>query len=189
MGVPGFFAWLLKNYDHNQLIINSLKMGAHTLYIDANCLFHPQCFKVLDLIKKKMDKTMMENLMIKRIINYIEFLINFAKPTKLIYIAVDGVAPFAKVSQQRIRRYKSIHDAEIKEEMEKRYNIIKHNKWSNIVITPGTEFMEKLHQCLTNHFKKSKSKATIIYSSYHEPGEGEHKILQPAPQTCCESPA
>ena len=47
MGVPGFFAWLLKKYNSTKLITESINTNIDILYIDANCLFHPQCFKVL----------------------------------------------------------------------------------------------------------------------------------------------
>ena len=49
-------------------------------------------------------------------------------------------------------------------------------KWSNAVITPGTIFMEKLHNELKEYSRNNK--ITTTYSSYHECGEGEHKILQ-----------
>ena len=102
MGVPGFFAWLLRKYD-NKNIINDLDVNViyDILYLDANCLFHPQCFKVLEEYSdKKVTKTVLESKMIKQICNYIIFLVNTVKPLKL-YIAVDGVAPLAKISQQR----------------------------------------------------------------------------------------
>ena len=35
-------------------------------------------------------------------------IINIVKPTDLVYMAIDGVAPLAKISQQRLRRFKSI---------------------------------------------------------------------------------
>ena len=46
MGVPGFFAWLLKKYKHN-ILLNTLK-DIDELYIDMNCLLHPSCFKILN---------------------------------------------------------------------------------------------------------------------------------------------
>ena len=49
MGVPGFFAWLLRKYKKNNIITSSLNTQADILYLDSNCLFHPQCFKTLDV--------------------------------------------------------------------------------------------------------------------------------------------
>ena len=49
MGVPGFFAWLVRKYKTRKIIIYEVDNDIDILYIDANCLFHPQCFKVLDM--------------------------------------------------------------------------------------------------------------------------------------------
>jgi 5'-3' exonuclease len=115
MGVPGFFAWLLKNNTHNNIILHSLH-NINALYFDANCLFHPKCFDILKLHSQETDIVRLEDLMIKRIIKYIDYIINFVKPSDLIYIAVDGVAPVAKINQQRKRRYKSVIDNEFMKE-------------------------------------------------------------------------
>ena len=175
MGVPGFFAWLLK--ENGDIIVNNLQ-HINTLYIDANC---PQCFIVLKYMINEHDVNKLEKIMIKRIINYITFLINYVNPSDLIYIAVDGVAPVAKINQQRKRRYKSVNDNQIKYDLMKKYNIPYNDSWSNIVITPGTIFMEKLHVEL---LKYSSSNNKIIYSSFKEHGEGEHKILQHIKLNC-----
>lgn len=177
MGVPGFFAWLLKQNKHNNIILYKTSQ-IDCLYLDANCLFHPKCFDILKLYPDITDNDKLEKLMIKRIIEYIEYLIGFTNPTTLIYIAVDGVAPLAKINQQRKRRYKSVIDNKIKSELQEKYNIKSNNSWSNIVITPGTEFMKKLDKKLSQYFNTKLTTANIIYSSYKEPGEGEHKIIQ-----------
>ena len=173
MGVPGFFQWLLR--ENNKIILHKLHSNVESLYIDANCLFHPQCFVVLHHMINETNVDKLEAQMIKRIITYIKFLINYVNPTKLIYIAVDGVAPVAKINQQRKRRYKSVVDNKIKYDLMKKNNMMYNDKWSNIVITPGTDFMDKLHEEL---IKFSRTNNKIIYSSYKEVGEGEHKILQ-----------
>jgi 5'-3' exonuclease len=142
-------------------------------------LFHPQCFKVLDYYRET-DVDKLEKMMMMRIINYIDFLISVVKPKKQLYIAVDGVAPMAKCNQQRQRRYRSVDDNIIKNRIKKKYGMYYNDYWSNTVITPGTKFMEKLHMYLIGYIKKIKKNIdiTITYSSYHTPGEGEHKILQ-----------
>ena len=176
MGVPGFFAWLLKNNTHNNIILHNLD-NINCLYFDANCLFHPKCFDILKLHSQITDINKLENLMIERIIKYIQYIINFTNPTDLIYIAVDGVAPIAKINQQRKRRYKSIIDNKFMQELNKKYNKNKNDSWSNIVITPGTDFMIKLDIALTKYISTFKN-IKFIYSSYKECGEGEHKIIR-----------
>jgi len=182
MGVPAFFRKLIQKY---KIIRSSPDMTVSSLYIDANCLFHPQCFKELDLNKDVTDQQILFNKMSKRIISYINYLIKLADPQDLVYIAVDGVAPLAKINQQRVRRFGYANN--YKHNVYRKHNIKFNDSWSNIVITPGTDFMADLHSVLKSYYdkyfdhdenKKSTRKFKIIYNSYLTPGEGEHKILQ-----------
>ena len=180
MGVPGFFAWLLKNYKNANVITSELLESVDNFYIDANCLFHPQCHKILNHYGNKLDLEKLENKMIKRILNFLDYLIAYVNPQKKVFISVDGVAPMAKMSQQRKRRYKSIYDNELKDDIKKKHNKETTTIWNNTTITPGTIFMEKLHTHLVDYIKQNRIKLNIdyTYSSYHTVGEGEHKILQ-----------
>ena len=178
MGVPGFFAWLLKQYKSNDIILHDLPEDVRVdiLYIDANCLFHPQCFKILRYFPEWSNVDNLHEKMIKRILNYLDYLQDIVNPRRSIMISVDGVAPMAKMNQQRLRRYRSIDDMISREQIRKKHNKPISNRWSNTVITPGTEFMELLHNELLKYIKRN-TKVNIRYSSYHSPGEGEHKIL------------
>lgn len=180
MGVPAYFKKLIKKY---KIIRNSPEKNVRALYIDANCLFHPQCFKVLDLNKDITNQNVLFEKMAERIVSYIDYLVRLAAPKDLVYIAVDGVAPLAKINQQRMRRFGYANN--YRNEIYKRYNMKVNDSWSNIVITPGTEFMYKLHQKLKVYYEKKVKNNTdpqctykVIYNSYLVPGEGEHKILQ-----------
>jgi len=110
-------------------------------------------------------------LVIEKINNYI-FMIN---PLTTIFIAFDGVAPFAKMDQQRKRRYKTHFLSKI--------NFSKTDpvsRWNTSSITPGTEFMNKLNIRLGIEFKNSEKKYNVqkvIFSGSDEPGEGEHKLF------------
>ena len=188
MGVPGFFKWLLRK--NKRMLVKQLNFKPNILYIDANCLFHPQCFNVLEKYNKekieihkelnhqaKMSCEVIEDLesvMIDEIIKYIEYIIKISN-TSCTYIAVDGCAPASKLNQQRKRRYMSHLTNKFKLDIKKKYNKEDFYEWSNTVITPGTIFMEKLHLAIINYINQ---KRNIIYSSYHTPSEGEHKILQ-----------
>lgn len=176
MGVPGFFAWILRNF-RKRILQTTLNIRPKCLYIDANCLFHPECFRVLEHMDS-FESELLETKMFNRIINCLNYLENISNPTHLMYISVDGTAPLAKISQQRKRRYKSVIDSKMKSEVKMKFGLKSNDCWSNTVITPGTEFMERLHEKILNHYKTRKSKIQYIYSSYHTPGEGEHKILQ-----------
>ena len=178
MGVPGFFAWLLKNFK-NKILQKKLDKKIDYLYIDANCLFHPECNKIKEYCSHNSIEKM-EKKMFMRIINYLDFIEKYVNPQIMMIISVDGVAPLAKMGQQRKRRFKTIDDTIIRNEIKKKHGIPEPNKWNNTVITPGTEFMERLHDYLKKYYeaKSSESKIKYVYSSYHTPGEGEHKILQ-----------
>ena len=135
MGVPGFFSWLLKeiklkHYKINPIYSKEKPDDVDTLYIDANCLFHPQCYKILYHYTKITDVNALENKMIKRILEYITFLINYVNP-KSVFIAVDGPAPMAKLNQQRKRRYKSVQDNEIIDKIKKYHGKNLITIWNN----------------------------------------------------------
>lgn len=181
MGVPGFFGWLLRQYKDKKMMIPIVENITH-FYVDANCLLHPQCFKILEHCPDTFTKKKLENMMMKRICNYVSYIFEHVNPTEEFYFSIDGVAPDAKMSQQRKRRIRANDDKEIKNNIKKKYNIpISNHDWSNTSITPGTVFMEQLHEHLLSYFKKLKEKHNdikITYSSYHTEGEGEHKIMQ-----------
>ena len=179
MGVPGFFAWLLRKYGSTKFISTEISNKVTVLYLDANCLFHPQCFKIVALNEKWKSERILHQKMFKRILQYIDYLITFVNPEK-VYIAVDGVAPMAKINQQRKRRYRSPKDKQLENKIKVEHGKYVGKVWSNTCITPGTVFMEKLHQNMIDYIKRKfeNEKIQIEYSSYHVPGEGEHKILQ-----------
>ena len=184
MGVPGFFAWLLKQYQinsksHKDVIFKKLDKPVNALYFDANCLFHPKCFEIVKLCEDVTNIAKLESLMMERIIKYIDYVIDYVNPTDLVFIAVDGVAPMSKINQQRLRRFKSVKDTIIRNDIKHRNNIPVNTTWSNIVITPGTDFMIRLDKEIKEYINLKKSKIKqILYSSYEERGEGEHKIIQ-----------
>lgn len=189
MGVPGFFLWLIKNYKDKKFVFNKNNLQTPNdkqlldeinnldwFLIDANCLIHPVCFKTLAENPDLTNNEKLENKMINNILEYFEIIINYVNPKKGIYIAIDGVAPIAKIKQQRSRRFKSVADKIMWDNIKKKYNKPLTNHWNNNAITPGTEFMVKLHGHIIKWAKKLKKH--IIYSSCFTPAEGEHKLLQ-----------
>jgi len=99
-------------------------------------------------------------------------------------MAIDGVAPRAKLNQQRSRRFRSARDmAEATKDMPNDENE-KTNVFDSNCITPGTEFLAKVSDMI-QYFIRKKIKEdplwhhlTIIFSGHDIPGEGEHKIMQ-----------
>jgi len=184
MGVPGFFAWILKNYKKTNIISNvsTSDLKISNIFIDANCLIHPQCFSILNDNKDLKNIDRLESKMINQVIFYLNKIIELVNPDSLIYIAIDGVAPMAKIKHQRTRRFKSVRDNEIKNDIRRKYKVEEEHLWSNACITPGTQFMEKLNKAIINYINFSKAKDNkkrmVLFSSSNTPAEGEHKILQ-----------
>lgn len=197
MGVPGIFAWLLRNkkkLNSNKLIKNALNEKIKFLMIDANCLLHPcvnniiEKYKTDKLIinKNKSLRFQLEEYIWIKIESYIDDIIERINP-EYIYIAIDGVAPVGKILQQRQRRYKYLYDKKIR--LNKNEDIkcqlldngieLPDIPITSIELTPGTDYMERIHLKMLDYIKKkSKIGLKYIYSSYHDEGEGEHKILQ-----------
>ena len=181
MGVPGFFLWLMKNYKKDKFVNNISEYKNKKfkwLCLDANCLLHPKCFEVLAENPDFKNLNSLENKMISRCLEYIEKLVSLVEPTEGLYIAIDGVAPVAKIKQQRSRRFKSVSDRQLKENILKKHKKPTEYFWNNSAITPGTDFMIRLHKMIINWIKNKKDGLKYIYSSCYEPAEGEHKLLE-----------
>ena len=178
MGIPSYFRNITKT--NPSIIKNKIKQEVSHLYLDLNCAIHKCCREVMDK-QEEISKNELEEKMIQRIIDYIIELYNYVKPQDVLYIAIDGVAPRAKMVQQRLRRFKSVKEKKLKQEIEKKYNNEMNNIWDTNAITPGTTFMTKLamriRKILTNkNCLNCSDKFSIILSDSNVPGEGEHKI-------------
>lgn len=205
MGVPGFFSWLLKNkrkFGAKNLILNNLPYKVGWLMLDTNCLLHPCVANILEKYKEgqlvidpnKDLRMQIEQYIWEKIVQCIDDMITQTEP-EYVYIGIDGVAPMGKILQQRQRRYRFLFDKKIKlnqmDTIEKLEEIItkttiKSNgieepalPLSSIELTPGTDYMERINQQMIKYVEILKKKnIKCIYSSYHDEGEGEHKILQ-----------
>jgi len=200
MGVPGFFKWLLDNkkkLKSKNLIRDNINKKVKYLMLDTNCLLHPCVKSITDNLKKdnKESREQIEDNIFLLIETRIIDMIDKVNP-ECIYIAIDGVAPIAKILQQRQRRHRYLYDTKIKlkydnlnEELDKNETneIVRDDgiiesriPISSIELTPGTEYMERINERMIDLVKKigEEKKIKYIYSSYHVEGEGEHKILQ-----------
>ncbi len=127
-----------------------------------------------------------ETEMFKRIFLYVDRLYKLVKPGKLLYLAVDGVAPRAKMNQQRSRRFRSSKEAEelMAAIVARDGKLPEGEKFDSNCITPGTDFMLKLslamnkwieYKMATDPFWKDGAK--VVFSGPDVPGEGEHKVM------------
>jgi len=174
MGVPVYFSHIVKNYPHiiKKYVKNVLKVD--NLYLDCNSIIYDAYSKMeFDKLTESITISIIKSVILK-----IEEYINIIQPSKLVIIAFDGVAPVAKLEQQRSRRYKSWYQNEISRIIFKKE---KEDVWNTTAITPGTKFMFDLNNNVTQHFNKLVSNNLnvdeIIVSGSNKIGEGEHKLF------------
>ncbi len=179
MGIPSYFSHIIKNYSN---IIRNLTYHIknqtifHSLYMDCNSIIYDTYHSIKSShVNTPIDQ--FENELIKNIIFKIDYYINTIKPKNVIYIAFDGVAPLAKMEQQRSRRYKTIHLPTINTITQSSLD----NFWNTTCITPGTPFMNNLSKQIRYAFETKEPTYgvnKIICSCADEPGEGEHKMFE-----------
>ena len=183
MGVPKFFRWLSERYPAiSQLIAENRIPEFDCLYLDMNGIIHNCTHKDSDSPTVRMT----EDKMFIAIFNYIEHLYGKIKPKTLFFMAIDGVAPRAKMNQQRARRFRTALDAEaaIEKAIRSGAEMPDTDFFDSNCITPGTEFMTRLTQHLKYFINKKVSEdidwqgVEIVLSGHEVPGEGEHKIME-----------
>ncbi len=169
MGIPSYFSHIVKNYPAiiQKYVLNLVKVD--NLYLDCNSIVYDSYAKL-----STQNNTSIESSIIQSVIQKIEEYIHIIQPQKNVIIAFDGVAPVAKLDQQRGRRYKSWYDNQTKKRI---FNKVEPDVWNTTSITPGTKFMQELNNGVTNYFKK-KTSPIIIVSGSDVCGEGEHKIFE-----------
>ena len=145
-------------------------------------MIHPSASQVLNAMtgRSSENNTDLFRSISQSFLKYLDNVVRLVDPQKLLYIAVDGPAPRAKMNQQRDRRYKSAKMRGLSDAMFEKLNLIDHkSKFDTNAISPGTEFMHVLMQHIRTHYKKvaTSSKFKVVLSSSNVPGEGEHKIM------------
>lgn len=138
MGIPYYVASLLRKHKH---IERDVPLDVDVLTIDFNCFIHHYLNA--------------EN-PIGSIVVALHTLLTDVVRAKQVYVAFDGLVPYAKILQQRYRRMR-------------RQDVAPFDKHQ---ISPGTPFMKELAYTLRFMYPE------IHVSDTLEPGEGEHKIFQ-----------
>lgn len=152
------------------------------LYLDMNGIIHG-CTHPAD---RDISDVISERDMVLGIMHYLDRIITqIVKPKVSVYMAIDGVAPRAKLNQQRSRRFRSAKDMhEATKDLPRDENDQKKEVFDSNCITPGTEFLANISDCI-KYFIRKKIKEDpmwhnlkVIFSGHDVPGEGEHKIMQ-----------
>ncbi|GJN75101.1 5'-3' exoribonuclease 2 [Purpureocillium lilacinum] len=215
MGIPAAFRWLSNKYpkiispvveeqpvtmdDGTVVPVDTTRPNPNgeefdNLYLDMNGIVHP-CSHPEDRPAPKDEEEMM-----LEVFRYTDRVVNMVRPRKLLMIAVDGVAPRAKMNQQRSRRFRSAQEAKEKEaDKQELLKLVKQQNggvlppehaetvakraFDTNSITPGTPFMDILASSLRYwcQYKLNTdpawAKLKVIISDATVPGEGEHKIM------------
>ena len=108
MGVPAFYRWLSEKYP--KCITPTLESRStplatpnpngtefDNLYVDMNGIIHPCSHP--ESGPQPANRTEMFN----NVGAYLDRLVNVVRPRSLLFLAIDGVAPRAKMNQQRSR--------------------------------------------------------------------------------------
>jgi 5'-3' exonuclease len=186
MGIPSYFSYIVRN--HRAIIkkINADSPNINNLYLDCNSFIYEAHHSLSNDNKlahgsaahgpashgpalhgsASHGPAAHEENIIKYVCESLIKMIQHLKPNKRVLIAFDGVAPMAKLNQQRNRRYMSA------------FQNSSPTEWNTAAITPGTAFMQKLGAAITKRFQRPGEFALeqIIVSTSEEAGEGEHKI-------------
>ena len=136
-------------------------MACALLLIDANSFIYDAVYENTNIDSSKLKEKVYQKIIdLKNKLN-----------AQTVFVAFDGVAPLAKMKQQKQRRYKSFLMR----------TLLKKTGWNTNAITPGTPFMNELDEYLKDAFEK----VNILYSGPNEAGEGEQKLFAYARQNPC----
>jgi 5'-3' exonuclease len=182
MGIPSYFSHIVKKHRNIFKKVSKETTKIDNLYLDCNSIIYDA---VHELQKDKNahgqkehskinNFSTFEKLLIKMVCEKLDYYLQLLEPSQRVLIAFDGVAPVAKLDQQRKRRYMSWYNEKIVAELKKEKS--DSTTWSTSSITPGTEFMEQLTSNIKLHFQSNKNNINIMISASDEVGEGEHKI-------------
>lgn len=191
MGIPSYYRTLIQRLPH--AIQRKAPSGASgapaTLVVDMNCMIYHV------LKEPKMEATPYpgevgklgwERKLQVEVCSYLTHIWKEAGAPTQTYVALDGVVPYAKIKQQRFRRFKGGALAQgatqpIDGALGTSNTIggvwgmgATLTPWDKNAITPGTAFMEAMGSML----RETGMKYGWIISDTNDPGEGEHKVLQ-----------
>jgi 5'-3' exonuclease len=141
MGIPYYFASLTK---YHRGIVKPVKkdepIEVDVLGIDFNCFIH---------------RYLNDEDPILSVLNSLEHLTQHICKSKELFISLDGLAPYAKIVNQRYRRMRNVA----------------HDGFDRNQISPDTPYMRDLENAVRERFPLAHLSTT------QEPGEGEHKLI------------
>ncbi|CEP03179.1 hypothetical protein PBRA_002939 [Plasmodiophora brassicae] len=183
MGVPKFYRWLSERYPLiNQAIHDGIRPEFDCMYLDMNGIIHVATHGP----GTDPSKPLSESVAIANVFKYIDKVVRLGRPKRLLYMCLDGVAPRAKMNQQRQRRFRAAQErAQIREDAIRNGDLSEDAElFDSNCITPGTTFMAHLTKHLQFFIRKKIEEDplwqqfTVLFSGHEVPGEAEHKIAR-----------
>ena len=176
MGIPYYFYVISRSTPG--ILLAECPAGCADYFLDYNGVIHQAVAEIMNELSAlpaneipAQDDPALEARMHKAIWDYTESCMRVIAPTQQVSICIDGVAPVAKMVQQRKRRYLS----GLKYRLDGQPV-----PWDRNAISPGTPFMIRLHASLRAAIRNRDGRGGpyIYLSTSEDPGEGEHKIFQ-----------
>lgn len=158
MGIPRYFGSVVRNI--NGVVNKGHPTSCDFLCVDFNAMIHPVVRQITRESTPSMD------VIFSAVFDDLERLVGLCSPEKKVFIAHDGVCPYAKIIQQRRRRFLGHLERKFKSEPEPPFD--------SVHISPGTEFTTRL----TKYIQDRCCEKGWMYSGADEEGEGEQKIFK-----------
>lgn len=205
MGIPWYFKKIVDTYPdvilHDNVCVDVHTLKECRLFLDYNGIIHQCVHKMSDGHGQghghghgQGQSSINEETLMRGIWEYTLQVIEAATngirvPITTVFIGIDGMAPMAKIVQQRKRRFLSMWEKnKIKEESKKHPEESRRigvTSWDTNAITPGTKFMSNLAEYLRKEIarhvvRNNAMKHPVIHyilSTSNEVGEGEHKMM------------
>lgn len=188
MGIPSYFSNIVKRHKNVIKKLSGLPQ-VHNLYLDTNGLIY-DAVRVVGT-NRGMSDDEYEARLIQTVCEKINEYVAMFRPSNKVFIAFDGVAPVAKLNQQRERRYKSWFTSVVEQTITRKNALLDpvavgvaagQKAWNTSAITPGTRFMTKLNTQMRDYcaekMRVNGTTVLYIYTGSDIPGEGEHKIFE-----------
>nr|PIM02687.1 XRN 5'-3' exonuclease N-terminus protein [Toxoplasma gondii COUG] len=201
MGIGRFYRWLSERYPLiNEKITQTSLPEFDNLYLDMNGILHTCSHGNSGGMLHTSEDAMWVD-----VFAALDLIISTVNPKKFLVLAADGVAPRAKMNQQRARRYRAAKDAAELARQKEEHRLLKMQRkqdkaaakqeknlsaptpgghFDSNCISPGTEFMAKFFRHLRFFCEKKLNEDArwkdlkVVLSGPDVPGEGEHKIMQ-----------
>ena len=188
MGIYYWFSWFRRRFNssiiklHEKEDFSDINVDIDNLLFDLNGIIHNSCQYIYRYGNYKDPERLLrssppveggfkkEYEVFKHVCKSIEHIFNTVQPKKNVILSIDGVAPRAKMDQQRQRRFKGSSSSE-------------DCPFDSCNISPGTKFMDSLSKYIDLFLKKKVTederwrRLKVIFSNEKVPGEGESTLI------------